>query len=299
LATIRSSISFRERLFLACLAPRGIVAAAVTSVFALEVATHAGHLVSAGEQVDLINHANQLVPLTFLVIVGTVTFYGLLAGPLARRLGLADPNPQGILFAGAQPWMHSIAEAIRQEGFQVLLLDTNYRYVAKAQMEGLSAECANVLSEHVREEIDFGGIGRLLAVTPNDEVNSLAVREFTHIFGSENVYQLPPWETGSGPRNAVAHHLRGRLLFAEELHHDKLENLIKHGKQIKVTKLSEEFTFDDFRVNYGGSAIVLFVVDEERELRICIVGDQPEMKPGQTLIALVDLPGEANKTGDK
>lgn len=299
LATIRSSISIRERLFLACMAPRGIVAAAVTSVFALEVVTHAEHLVAPDQQAYLIGQANQLVPLTFLIIVGTVTFYGLLAGPLARRLRLADSNPQGVLFAGAQPWMHPIAEAVSQEGFQVLLLDTNYRHIATAQMEGLSAECANILSEHSREEIDFGGIGRLLAMTPNDEVNSLAVGEFTHVFGRQNVYQLPPWEAGSGPRRATADHLRGRLLFAEGLHHDKLENLIKHGLQVKKTKLSEEFTFDDFKVNYGDSAIILFMVDENRNLQVCTAGDQPDMKPGQTLIALVDAPDENNLTSDK
>jgi hypothetical protein len=221
----------------------------------------------------------------------------LLAGPLARRLGLADSNPQGLLIAGAEPWVHSIAESIYEEGFQVLLLDTNYRHVAKAQMEGLPAECANVLSEHLREEIDFGGIGRLLAVTPNDEVNSLAVGEFIHVFGRKNVYQLPPWEAGSGPKRMVADHLRGRLLFSDGLHHDKLQNLIKHGRQVKKTKLSEEFTFDDFKATYGESAIVLFLVDESRNLKICTADDPPDPQPGQMLIALVEEQNDKTESG--
>lgn len=288
LSTIRSGIGIRERVFLAFLAPRGIVAAAVTSVFALEVVTHADRVAAPNQQAYLIDQARQLVPLTFLVIVGTVAFYGLLAGPLARRLGLAVSNPQGIVFAGAEPWLHPIAKSLQEEGFQILLLDTNYRHIAKAQMEGLPASCANVLSDHLLEELDFGGIGRLLAITANDEVNSLAVREFTHVFGRENVYQLPPWEAGSGPRRTVAMHLRGRLLFAEGLHHDKLVNLMKYGRQIKKTKLSDEFTFENFKAKYGDSAIVLFLIDESRNLRVCTADEQAAPKPGQTLIALIE-----------
>ena len=61
----------------------------------------------------------RIVPLTFLVIVGTVTVYGLAAAPLARRLGLAIANPQGIIFAGAVPWVCKIAKAVQDEGIEV------------------------------------------------------------------------------------------------------------------------------------------------------------------------------------
>ena len=81
LATFATNLSISERTFFAFLAPRGIVAAAVTSVFALKVASLAGE--RAGFE-QLVDQAEQLVPITFLVIVGTVAFYGLSAGPLAR-----------------------------------------------------------------------------------------------------------------------------------------------------------------------------------------------------------------------
>ena len=70
------------------------VAAAVASVFALRLGPE-------GEG---------LVAVTFLVIVGTVTIYGLSAAPLAYRLGLAQRNPQGILFASAHPGARAIAK---------------------------------------------------------------------------------------------------------------------------------------------------------------------------------------------
>lgn len=281
LATIRSNVTMRERVFLSLLAPRGIVAAAVTSVFALEVAHH-------GSLAPLQEDAESLVPLTFLVIVGTVAFYGLLAGPIARKLNLAESNPQGILFSGAAKWIQEIAKLVAEEGFAVVLIDTNYRLIAAARMAGLEAECTSILSEHALEETELGGIGRLLAVTSNDEVNVLAAREWSHQFGRAGVYQLAPWDAGAGHRESVSGHHRGRILFDESLHHDKLANLLLHTHELKKTKLTDEFTFEQFQERYGESSIILFVIDESKKLKINIVDDSLTPKAGQTVIALVE-----------
>jgi CPA1 family monovalent cation:H+ antiporter len=284
LATIRSNLTFQERLFLGFLAPRGIVAAAVSSVFALKLAAWNGVEIS---DEALREQADAIVPITFLVIVGTVFIYGLLAAPLARGLKLAASDPQGILFASAETGIRDIAAQVQAAGFPVLLIDTNYAHVAAAKMAGLPAECASILSEHVREELDLAGIGRLLALTANDEVNSLAVREFSHLFGRANVYQLTPWDEGSGKRTSVAKHLRGRLLFHEKLDHETLVERLSQGNQIKTTKLTDEFTYQDFQSRYGESAIPLFVIDEAKKLIISTVEAPVVPKVGQTLVALV------------
>lgn len=287
LSTIRSDVNLAERAFLAFLAPRGIVAAAVTAVFALEIQ----HLIHENESLaHLAQPASKLEALTFMVIVGTVAFYGLLAGPLARWLKLADAKPQGILFAGAEPWIRNIALSVQEEGFQVVLVDTNYRNIAAAKMAGLPAACYSILSERAHEELDFGGIGRLLAATPNDEVNSLAASEFVHQFGRANVYQLPPWDAGIGHRDSVSEHLRGRLLFGDGLHHDKLANLMTHGHEVKKTRLSDEFTYDQFCEMYGDSAVVLFLIDEAKNLIVRTDEDTTAPSAGQTVIALVNPP---------
>ena len=125
LATIRSKhLKFRERLFLASLAPRGIVAAAVTAIFAIELehAAHEGRLPAWIE-----TQAHQLVPIVFLIIIGTVLIYGIAAAPLARALGLASRNPTGVLFAGADRWIRLIGKALHDDGHEVLLLDTKHR----------------------------------------------------------------------------------------------------------------------------------------------------------------------------
>jgi NhaP-type Na+/H+ or K+/H+ antiporter len=279
-ATLGTATTFRERLFLAFLAPRGIVAAAVASVFSLKVAT----IASAESQ--LASEAQLLVPITFAVIVGTVTVYGLLAAPLARRLQLADPNPQGVLIAGASGWIVELASVLKEEGFPVLLLDTNDIHVSNARMAGLPVECMNVLSEHVQNEVDLGGIGRLLAMTPNDEVNALAARELAHLFGRSGVYQLS-FGSGNSARRAVAPHLCGRPLFQKDITYREMESRMEHGAIIKKTKLSTSFTWQDFKRRNGASALPLFLVTGKNSLLVCTADEPAEPKPGQTVIALV------------
>lgn len=284
LSTWGAELTLAERIFLSFIAPRGIVAAAVTSVFALNIAAAAQH---NQDLQRIAGDADQLVPITFLVIVITVTVYGLLAAPLARWLKLADPNPQGILIAGAAEWIREIGEALQKEGRRVLLVDTNYASVAAAQMQGLEADCSSILSEHVREELDLGGIGRMLAMTPNDEVNAMASREFAHLFGRANVYQLPLWDGSSGRRVSVSEHLCGRLLFGEGLNYNDLAYRFSQGAVVKTTKLTEEFTIDNFRETHGEQAIPLFLLDNSKTLHICTVDNSPKFEAGQTLISLV------------
>ncbi len=100
-SALRSELKWRERLFLAWMAPRGIVAAAVISIFAIRLA-----------EIGIPN-SESLMPLTFQVIIGTVAIYGITAPFVARWLKVAKPDPQGVLFAGAQPWVQKIANTLK------------------------------------------------------------------------------------------------------------------------------------------------------------------------------------------
>ena len=286
LAMLGTGLQMRERLFLSFLAPRGIVAAAVASVFALELQHHGGESYPGVESI---------VPITFLVIVGTVAVYGLGAAPMAKALGLSVPDPQGILFAGASPWICKIAKVLAEEGFLVKLVDTNYRNVSDARMLGLKAECGSIVSEYVAEEMDLAGIGRLLAMTPNDELNSLAAMEYAHLFGRKNVYQLQPWGGGVGHRE-VSQHMRGRFLFHEIATYQQMDLRMADDKEIKKTKITEEFSYHDFKRHYGSSALLLFVIDDGKLLIVTTEeAENVTPKPGQTVIALVDEQQESER----
>lgn len=292
-ATLFSDLNWRERALLAWIHPRGIVAAAVSSLFALNLMA----LVERGETSPaLAAEGGKLVLATFWVIVGTVTVYGLTLSPLARWLGLSSQDPQGVLFAGASPVVREIANALKDEGFSTVLVDNNHANIAAARMEGLPVLFASIGSEYAREELDLAEIGRLLAMTPNDQVNALAAMEFTEHFGRASVYQLASPAPSSERQEQVSQHRRGRTLFAENVTYERLAARFAEGHRVKKTLLTSDFTLEDFRERYP-AAILLFLVEDNKTLRVMAADDELVPKAGQKLIALVHVPEEERVAG--
>lgn len=275
-STWGSRLSRQEKIFLASVAPRGVVAAAVSSVFALR-------LVEAG-----FTEAERLVPLTFMVIVGTVLIYGLAALPLGRWLGVSEANPQGVLIVGADLLGRSIARSLTEQDFRVLLIDSNWHNISEARMAGLETHYGNALAEYTLEEIDLTGIGRLLALTSNDEANSLAALHFAEVFRRSEVYQLPITKDQDVAGHHVSpQHLRGRILFGPNATQPYLRQQLEAGATVKATQLTTEFNYEDFRQLYDEEALPLFLVTETRQLLIYTTENRPIPKPGQTLISLI------------
>jgi NhaP-type Na+/H+ or K+/H+ antiporter len=267
-----SPVSWREMLFASTVLPRGIVAAAVVSVFAPPL------------QEQGFASAGVLVPMTFLVIFGTVLYSSIVAPLAAQWVGVAEPHPQGVLLVGAHDWGRALAEALRKLELRVLVVDTNRRHVAAGRMAGLETCNESVLAEHLLDEVDLGGIGRLLAVTPNDWVNVLAVQRFARIFGRGEVYQV----AARGRDADVAHrHLHGRWLFGESLTWEQLAARVRDGAVVKTTPITAEFTMESFRAHYGERAIPLFVLSASRRLTIVTADQPPRPGPGEILVSLV------------
>lgn len=278
-----SATTWKERLFMGFLAPRGIVAAAITSLFALKLQA------TAAVQPDLNlygDQVNQIVSITFLVIIGTVGIYGLSAAPLARALGLSDADPQGLLIAGGDRWVRDLAQLLHRQGVNLILVDTNFRHISEARMNGLRGYCASVLSDTIHEQADLSGIGRLLALTSSDEVNILACREYAHQFGRANVFQLPLSPREAGTRSTVIQHLPGRILFDGTLTAAKIDEMLQNGFEFKATTLSDEFTWEKFLEQHGSSARVLFLISPKKKLQI-IAGDIKKPTAKHVVIAVV------------
>ncbi|MBN1591410.1 MAG: cation:proton antiporter [Pirellulales bacterium] len=272
LATIRSGLGWKERVFLSWMAPRGIVAASVASVFSLQL-----------------HEPNEsLVTMTFLVILVTVLVYGLGAPLLARRLGLAVANPQGLVIAGAHSLARSIAKTLGELDFAVLLVDLNRSNIHAARLEGLKTCYGSILSERVVDEMDLGGMGRFLAMTPNNEVNSLATRWFATVFDRASIYQLALPRPQGARAETAPRHLPGRLLFDASATYGALQSRLAWGAVITKTRLTEKFDYEAFQELHGQQALPLFVVRENGTLAICTAEDQLVPKSGETVISIVD-----------
>jgi NhaP-type Na+/H+ or K+/H+ antiporter len=275
-STLGSKLNLKEKVFLSWMAPRGIVAAAVASIFALRLE----ELGMAGSEV--------LVPQTFFVIIGSVTLYGLTAPWVARKLGLAKANPQGVLFMGGHYWVRSLAKTLLDEGFPVMLVDNSRHNVSAAHMDGIPAFYASVFADNVLDRVEISGIGKLMAMTTNDDVNSLAALHFAPLFGRSQAYQLIPEDEKL--IEAHSRHLRGRFLFGKGMTHAALTQWFTDEAVVKKTRLSEEFGFEALQARYGGKVLPLFLITEDGTLQVFTVEGKLKPQAGQMLISLV-MPG--------
>ncbi|MBX3119434.1 MAG: sodium:proton antiporter [Fimbriimonadaceae bacterium] len=216
-STAFSSLKWHERLFLAGVMPRGIVAAAVSTVFALRLTETR---LSGGEE---------LATYSILTIVITVFIYGLGAAPLARYLKVADEDPQGVVIAGADDVGIRLGLALQKLGQRVLLLDIDPAKVAQAEKAGLQAAECSAFDDHSTSDLDLRGIGRFIGATPSDEVNDLAVVHWTPHFGRANVFRLNPNRKADDPHNN-----HGRVLGSPALKHGQVLEALHNGGSIEA-----------------------------------------------------------------
>lgn len=216
-------LSKAQKLFLAAVAPRGIVAASVASLISLRLA-----------QQNFLQ-AEALLPYTFLVIGGTVVVYSLASAPFAKFLGLQLEEPQGVVFVGAHTFARELAQIIQSLGFRVLLVDTNPRNVAEARQMQLEGHHGNILSEEMLEHLDFEDVGKLFALTSNDEANSLAAVHFGPLFGREAVFQFAPVISKNFlPSEKLLVQPYGEILFSSRPDLPELLNSDAHSWKIHV-----------------------------------------------------------------
>ena len=268
-----SDLNWRERAILAWIAPRGIVAAAVSALFALKL-----------EQREFAQ-AELLVPLTFVVIIGTVVLQSLTAGHLARWLKVSEPDPHGVLIVGANPLARTIAKALNQQKIPVMLTDTLWDNVSRARMAGLRTYYGNPLSEHAELYLDTAGLGRMLALTADAHLNGLACNRFRDDFGARDVFALRVGGNANGRTHVAG---QGRTAFGEKVGYVDLSRRIYRGAEIRRTNLSESFTLEHFREMHGERATPLFAVGPKGKLEVFTAESKLEPGPGWSVIALID-----------
>lgn len=273
-STIGTGLSLKHRVFLMAMAPRGIVAAAVSSEFALQL------------EADGRTDHGKVTSMVFAAIVGTVLFYGLAAGRIARWLGLAEANPRGVLFVGADRLTREVAKAMLSLDVPTMLVDTNLVNVQAARNMGLRAWHGSILSERFFDEVDLVGLGRLCATTGSDEVNLLAIRRFRGIFEGRALYQLPP-RTRTDSRFGLGGRGHGRILFSAEATAEQLAGLMSRGAVVKVTRLSERFGLEEYRAEHGSCALPLFALQPDGTIAVATVDTPLPLRPGSALIGLV------------
>jgi NhaP-type Na+/H+ or K+/H+ antiporter len=278
-STLGSQLSLPERYLLAWIAPRGIVAASIASLFAIRL-----------EQIGFAG-ARFLVPLTFTIIIGTVLLQSV-TRPLAHWLGVALPEPRGFLVVGANPVARAIGKALVENGIRVLLADISFEEISKAKNEGLETYFGNPVSMHVDRHMNLAGIGRMLALSPNESENIAAAMHYRMEFGRNKVYVLQ-----SRPGERLEEEMkfpfqrRGNVLFGSEVTYGFLADALAGGGKIKTTKITDKFTFEMFESQSGQQILPLFMIDAKERVLVKGENNKVHPEPGWAIISLLAVEG--------
>jgi NhaP-type Na+/H+ or K+/H+ antiporter len=174
LCTLGSDLTHGERLFIAWIAPRGIVAAAIASLVAVDL-ERAG--VSGGIE---------LRALVFLTIALTVTLAGLTAGPVGNLLGVRLRRRDTVAILGTQALELALAEELRSAQVPVVLLDSNPEGISRAEAAGFPVVFGDALKESVMQRARFGFVRTVVSLTANRTLNSVFVERARDRFGVPN-----------------------------------------------------------------------------------------------------------------
>ncbi|MBW3661133.1 MAG: cation:proton antiporter, partial [Gemmatimonadetes bacterium] len=169
-STWKSGLSWRERVFVMWISPRGVVAISIASFVALLLQSEPTELVEAGLTAA---DGDALLALVFLTIAITVVVQGVTAGAVSRLLGVHAEARRYAVVVGANRLGRTVGLLLREHGWEPLLIDTNGWQVAAARRAGLPALTGNSLDRRVLEEADLDEASILIATTTNQETNFL------------------------------------------------------------------------------------------------------------------------------
>lgn len=274
LSTIGAGMELPERLLVAWIAPRGIVAAAVAAAFAPALLEQ-GH-----------GDARLLVPLVFSFVFLTVTLHGLTIGWLGRRLGLAAGGRSGVLLVGASPFSVDLGRELGEAGVPVLLADSSWHRLRPARMAGIPVRFGEIVSERSEETLDVAELSVLLALTSSDAYNALVCTRFATEFGRDRVYQLPLLDSGEDDPRGLHHSMRGKIAFGPDARYEDLVSRHYRGFEIRRTKITEAYRDAEARRGAGEGSVRLLLVRESGEVTIETERAPLAPAPGDVLFTL-------------
>ncbi|GGT09267.1 sodium:proton antiporter [Streptomyces tanashiensis] len=264
-ATARSGLGRGERIFIGWMDPRGIVAAATASTFSAS-------LVQRGE-----SGAAKILPVTFLVIVGTVLLYSLTAAPMARRLGVVKPAGTRILLVGGEAWVVDLGRALRSAGLDVLMWAGLDEERERIKATGLDLAKGDLLATAINPGARLEGVTAVFLATDDDDFNALAsVVMQDNVEGP--VYRVGPPHDSHG---VVAPYTGGDILFGRSLVRHVLAERYEQGARFVVQPASAPLPPEQE---------TLFVVRADQRLVPVTERQETVLQEGDTVVLLGAVP---------
>ncbi|MGW2613842.1 cation:proton antiporter [Streptomyces sp. NPDC001500] len=269
-STLGTELTRAERGFVGWMAPRGIVAAATASTFSAELAAQD------------VGGAAKILPATFVVIVATVTLYGLTASPVARRLGVVRPSRSRPLLVGGDPWVVDLGVALKAAGLEVLMWAGEEEQRERIRRAGIEPAPGELLGAATGGAAELEGITAVYLLTAEDDFNALAA---VLLRGSVEgtVHRL---DAPADSQGVVAPFIGGEVLFGPHLTWPVFARGYEEGAAVLGQPADE--------VPRPGSEL-LFLVRGDGRLDPVTEGGAPLPRPGDTAVRLVPGVRDAGK----
>ncbi len=237
------TLNRKEAILLGWIAPRGIVAVAVSGLFGslLVDLSREGRFFFSG--------ADQIMPLAFAMVFTTVVLHGFTVGPLARALGLARKEKPGVLVVGANAWSLEFSKALEASGIEVIMADSSYRRLRAPREAGLDIFLGEVLSEDAELKLDHTRFSTVIALSTNDSYNALVASHFAPELGRHMVFQLSLSEVEESDERGLSSKARGRTLIRRGRTYDGLIRDQYRGWVFTRTRLSDKYTLEQFQAD--------------------------------------------------
>jgi hypothetical protein len=266
-----SRIPWNERLLIAWIAPRGIVAVAISGLFALRL-TELGY-----------GDGDILVTLSFLVVIGTILVHGFSTRHVARLLKVTGPTKRGLLIVGSTDWSLALAGQLGELNIPVVISDTSWQRLTPVRQAGIEFYHGEILAEATEEHLDLSRFQVLVATSDNEAYNALVCSEFAPQIGRDSVYQLGD-ASDDDPRS-LPETLRGRALFASGVGVEELTKRERAGWTFRKTKITDQFDFESAKETLPADADLLLLVREDGVLRFFTHATRPTAQSGDIVIS--------------
>lgn len=286
LTLLGSSIPWNERLFIAWIAPRGIVMVAISGLFALRL-SELGYA-----------DGNVLIGLGFAVVVTTVLAHGFTIDLAARLLGVKGESRPGLLIVGATRWSIALAALMRELKTPVMVVDSSWERLVPARLAGIPNYHGEILNEATEHNLDLAPYQVLVAATENEAYNTLVCNEFAHEVGRDSVYQLGA-AGDDDDRHAMPESLRGRSLFASGYGVTEVAERMDEGWVLRKTRLSDSFGIEDAKRKLPQAANMLLSLQEDGRMRFFTHASRPVPGPGDIVISFSPRQRAAGERRDR
>lgn len=200
-ATVGSHLQMSERAYLAGMAPRGVVAAGITSLFAIVLKENGN------------TQGDMLVALVYIIIIISVLGYSLFARPLKQILKINGGDDRSVLIIGGGQVGSEVGRALSEDR-EVRFLDLNSEVISTLKNSRFEAVCGNALDPLYWEVIHAEEIGCALIMTGSSDHNLLIARIAHENFHMPEIY-VTLQEEDEVKHASMIHQMQAKRLFAK------------------------------------------------------------------------------------